>query len=60
MKVNECFTLRKFKSPGSLCETPESEKTQSEEIRRQLYHQKVLDESRVNMGTVNMGRKGWT
>ena len=57
MKVNECFTVRKFKSPGSLCERPESEKTQTEEIRRLLCPQKVVDESRMGVGTVTAGRK---
>ena len=59
MNVNESFTLRKFKSLGRLCERPESEKTQTEEIRGLLYHQRVVGDSRLGMGTVTMGRKGW-
>ena len=59
MNVNESFTLRKFKSLGSLCERPESEETQTAEIRGLLYHQRDGNDSRMGMGTVNMGRKGW-
>lgn len=59
MNVNESFTLRKFKSLGSLCERPELEKTQTEEIRGLLYHQRVVGGSKLGIGTVGMERKGW-
>lgn len=59
MNVNESFTLREFKSLGSLHERPESQRIKAKEMRRLLYHQRNIDESMMSKGTVKIEREGW-